>query len=141
MLKSNYWCALVCAFLLILLPAALPAQTEEGLSLQSDWMELVKGQRDSELGAEVRDVGPGEEAGTQKITLSIPKASVGNRDDIEEVLVVGRRPEKFELPLKVQWKWLDDYDNDNYGLVIYLSEDSNWPIRLYLNSEAGFLEP
>ncbi len=138
MFKSTYWRVLACACML--LPAALTAQTEEGLSLQSDWMELIKGQRDSELGAEVRDVAPGEVAGTQKITLSIPKASVGDRNDIEEVLVVGRRPEKFEFPIKVEWKWLDDYDNDNYGLVIYLSEDSRWPIRLYLNSEAGFVE-
>jgi hypothetical protein len=138
MFKSNFRRALACA--LLLLPATLPAQTEEGLSLQSDWMELVKGQREGGLGAEVREVGPGEEAGTQKITLSIPKASVGNRDEIEEVLVIGRRPEKFEFPMKVEWKWLDDYDNDNYGLVIYLSEDSKWPIRLYLNSEAGFVE-
>ena len=137
MFKSNYWRALACAFLM--LPASLPAQTEEGLSLQSDWMELVKGQRDSELGAEVREVGPGDEAGTQKISLSIPKASVGDRDDIEEVLVIGRRPEKFEFPLEVRWEWLDDYDNDNYGLVLYLSEDSKWPIRLFLNSEAGFV--
>ena len=137
MFKSNYWRALACAFLM--LPASLPAQTEEGLSLQSDWMELVKGQRDSELGAEVREVGPGDEAGTQKISLSIPKASVGDRDDIEEVLVIGRRPEKLEFPLEVRWEWLDDYDNDNYGLVIYLSEDSKWPIRLFLNSEAGFV--
>ncbi len=135
---GNHWRAILCA--LLLLPAALPAQEEEGLSLQSDWIELVKGKRDKELGAEVREVGPGEVAGTQKITLSIPKASVGNRDDIEEVLVVGRRPEKFEFPLKVEWKWLDDYDNDNYGLVLYLSEGSNWPIRLYLNSEAGFVD-
>ena len=138
MFKSNYWRALACAFLM--LPASLPAQTEEGLSLQSDWMELVKGQRDSELGAEVREVGPGDEAGTQKISLSIPKASVGDRDDIEEVLVIGRRPEKLEFPLEVRWEWLDDYDNDNYGLVIYLSEDSKWPIRLFLNSEAGFVK-
>lgn len=138
MSKSNYWRALFCAFLL--LPTSLPAQTEEGLSLQSDWMELVKGQRDSELGAEVREVGPGDEAGTQKISLSIPKASVGDRDDIEEVLVIGRRPEKLEFPLEVRWEWLDDYDNDNYGLVLYLSEDSKWPIRLFLNSEAGFVK-
>ena len=115
MFKSNYWRALACAFLM--LPASLPAQTEEGLSLQSDWMELVKGQRDSELGAEVREVGPGDEAGTQKISLSIPKASVGDRDDIEEVLVIGRRPEKLEFPLEVRWEWLDDYDNDNYCLL------------------------
>ena len=138
MRMGYYWRGIVCAFLL--LPATLPAQTEEGLSLQSDWMELVKGKREKGLGAEVREVGPGEEEGTQKITISIPKVSVGNRDDIEEVLVVGRRPEKFEFPLKVEWKWLDDYDNDNYGLVLYLSEDSKWPIRLYLNSEAGFID-
>jgi hypothetical protein len=59
-------------------------------------------------------------------------------DTIEEVVVVGRRPEKPE-PLDISYEWLDDYDNDNYGLVIRLGKDSNWPIRLYLDSSPGYV--
>jgi hypothetical protein len=133
MYGSRYWRSIIVA--LLLMPAL-----GKGESLQTGWMELVKGARDSAVGTELRAIEPGEKEGEQKITLSIPKSAIEHPDDIEEVLVVGRRREKFEFPLDVRYEWLDDYDNDNYGLVIYLSGDSQWPIRLYLNSEAGFID-
>ena len=52
--------------------------------------------------------------------------------------MIGRKPEKPE-PLDISYEWLDDYDNDNYGLVIRLGKNSRWPIRLYLNSSPGFI--
>jgi hypothetical protein len=62
-------------------------------------------------------------------------------DTIEEVIVVGRHPDKPEPPepLDITYEWLDDYENDNYGLVIRLGKNSKWPIRLYLNSAPGFV--
>ena len=57
---------------------------------------------------------------------------------LEEVVVVGRRPAKPE-PLDITYEWLDDYENDNYGLVIRLGKNSNWPIRLYLDSAPGHM--
>ena len=135
MRPDNYWQSIFCAFLLIALPGL--AQTDEVL-LESDWMELVKGSRDEASGAELREIEDGDTGDTQKITLAIPKSAISHPDAIEEVVVIGRKPEKPE-PLDISYEWLDDYDNDNYGLVIRLGKDTRWPIRLYLNSDPGYM--
>jgi len=135
MRPDNFWQSIICAFLLLALPGL--AQTDEVL-LESDWMELVKGSRDEAFGAELREIEDGDTGDTQKITLAIPKSAISHPDDIEEVVVIGRKPEKPE-PLDISYEWLDDYDNDNYGLVIRLGKDTKWPIRLYLNSDPGFM--
>lgn len=135
MRPDKYWQSIVCAFLLLALPVF--AQTDNVL-LQSDWMELVKGFRDEAFGAEIREIEDRDGDGTRKITLAIPKAAIRDPDAIEEVVVIGKKPEKPE-PLDISYEWLDDYDNDNYGLVIRLGKDTKWPIRLYLNSDPGFM--
>jgi hypothetical protein len=107
--------------------------------IESDWLELVKGYKGATMGAEVMAVEEGESADTQKVTIAIPKEAIGDPNTIEEVLVVGRMPDKPEppQPIPVTFEWVDDYDNDNYGLVIRLGK-GNWPIRLFMNSDAGF---
>ena len=135
MRPDNYWQSIICAFLLLALPVL--AQTDNVL-LESDWMELVKGSRDEAFGAELREIEDSDGGDTQTITLAIPKSAISHPDAIEEVVVIGRKPEKPE-PLDISYEWLDDYDNDNYGLVIRLGKDTNWPIRLYLNSDPGFM--
>ena len=125
----------------LLLPLAVLAQDQDAQQpLQSDWLELVKGYREEAMGVELREVEDGEVDGTRKITLAIPKSAMSDPDTIEEVVVVGRRPEKSEPMFDTTFEWLDDYDNDNYGLVIRLSKDSKWPIRLYLYSDTGFIQ-
>ncbi len=116
------------------LAAAAVAQGE--ISLESDWLELVKGHKGESMGVELRDIEPADSEGTRKVTLAVPKTSVSHPDTIEEVVVVAKRPEEPE-PLDIKYEWLDDYDNDHYGLVIHLG-GGNWPIRLYMNSSAGF---
>lgn len=113
-------------------PAAQPAEP-----LQSDWLELVKGYRGDSVGAEMREIEDGDTEETQKITLAIPKSAIIHPDAIEEVVVYGRKPEEPE-PLDITYEWLDDYDDDNYGLVIRLGKNSRWPIRLYMYSDTGF---
>ncbi len=125
--------------LALLIPLATLAQGE-AQPLQSDWLQLVKGYRDPASGVEMREVEYGEEAGTRTVTLAIPKSAMADPADIEEVVVIGRRPDKPE-PLDISFEWLDDYDSDNYGLVIRLGKDSNWPIRLYLDSAPGYISP
>jgi hypothetical protein len=131
---THYWRLIACT--LVLGPLVALAQNSSE-PLQSDWLELVKGSRGETLGAEVVEIEEGEAEGTQTVTLSIPKSSMSHPDAIEEVVVYGRRPEKPE-PLDITYEWLDDYDNDNYGLVIRLGKNTRWPIRLYMNSDAGF---
>ena len=135
MCLKSCWLSVVLG--IVLIPLAVMAQngTEP---LESDWLELVKGYRGDTLGTELVEIEDGEVEGTQKITLAIPKTSMRHPDEIEEVVVIGRKPEEPE-PLDITYEWLDDYDNDNYGLVIRLGKNSRWPIRLYLNSEAGFI--
>lgn len=111
----------------------------EALPMESDWMEFVTGHRDARTGTELRRIDTEGEDGYHKITLAVPKRSVGNPDAIEEVVVIGRKPEKPEPLLDIQYEWLDDYDEDNYGLVIRLSEDTQWPIRIYMRSDEGFI--
>ncbi len=122
---------------LSLLPLVSAAQDDSG-TLKTDWIELVKGYKGQTVGAEVREIEPGDVEGTRKVTLAIPKKAIDSPAEIEEVVVIGRKPEEPEPLFNLRLEWLDDYDNDNYGLIIYMSEDSNWPIRLFMNSEAGF---
>lgn len=111
---------------------------QEGTSLQSDWLELVKGHKEGMLGVELMEIEPEGTDGATKITLAVPKTSVSDPDSIEEIMVYGRKPEEPE-PLDIRYEWLDDYDNDRYGLVIHLGPDSKWPIRLFMNSSPGFI--
>lgn len=122
--------------LAVLSALVVPVAAEDVEPLQSDWLELVKGYKGDALGTELREIDDDEDGRT--VTLAIPKKSISHPDAIEEVVVVGRKPEEPE-PLDISYEWLDDYENDNYGLVIRLGKDSRWPIRLYLNSGPGFI--
>lgn len=123
----------------VLLSMSLAVLAEgDAQPLQSDWMQLVKGYRDKATGVEMQEVKSGDTSGSRTITLSIPKSAINKPGDIEEVVVYGQRPEKPE-PLDISYEWVADYDNDNYGLVIRLGKDSNWPIRLFIDSSPGYI--
>ena len=129
----------VAALFFSLLASAAQSDSE---GMKTGWLELVKGSRDDTVGAQLVNIEDGDTDDTQKITVAIPKASLVNRDDIEEVLVIGQRPpeSKNPKPIKFTYEWVSDLDSDNYGLVIRLGKDTNWPIRLYMNSDAGFMQ-
>ena len=131
----------ILAVALVLVIPTVFAQTN-GNPIQSDWMELVKGHLDTDTGIQLVNIEDGDTAGSQTITLAVPKDSIGNRNAIEEVLVVGQmlEPPAPSEPLDITYEWVDDYDNENYGLIIRLGKDTNWPIRLYMNSGPGFIE-
>jgi hypothetical protein len=134
-MRTSHWRVFIVR-LLLLWPLAMLAQGEDVEPVQSDWLELVKGYKGETLGTEMREI---EDDGENRtVTLAIPKESISHPDTIEEVVVVGRKPQELE-PLEIEYKWLDDYDEDNYGLVIYLGRNSRWPIRFYLNSDPGFI--
>jgi len=103
-------------------------------------MELVKGYKGKQVGAELRDIQVEDTFGGQKVTIAIPKSAIAHPNTMEEVRVVGRRPEtfEFEFPLEFTYEWVDDYDNDYYGLVLHLGKDSQVPFRLYMESSTGF---
>lgn len=117
--------------------AATPLTLAEEEAMETDWLELVRGYKGSTMGAELVSIEEGDAPDMQEIMVALPKDEVGDPDDIEEVIVVGRMPDK-PVPMEIEYEWVDDYEKDRYGLVIRLSKNSNWPIRLYFNSEPGF---
>ncbi|NND67573.1 MAG: hypothetical protein HKN19_08300 [Halioglobus sp.] len=110
--------------------------------MDSGWIDLVKGSRDDATGAELMDIEDDEEGGMRKVTVAIPKAAMGQPDEIEEVLVLGRAPEKDDsTPLvDVTYEWVKDYDDDNHGLIIHLGDGELWPIRLQMKAAPGLTE-
>jgi len=107
--------------------------------MQSDWLELVKGHRDGKTGAEVMGIDQDEKTGMNTALVKIPKTAVlASETNIEEVRVVGQAPEKreFENPLpELETEWVDDYDNDHYGLLIRFTEDQRVPFRLFFSTQ------
>ena len=136
MLANKSWQSLMWGLLLVLIGATASADEP---AMQTDWMNVEKGSRDAASGTEVVEVEEDGTDGTRTVTLAIPKRAVSDPGAIEEVVVIGQAPEKSEpVDIDISYEWVSDYDKDNYGLVIRLSKDTNWPIRLYLNSAPGF---
>ena len=116
------------ALLLATLPWAGLHATETTAELQ-----LEKGYVDPQSGVKVEEITSDEAAGTQEIHLAVPRSS----GPIDEVIVMGRRPESkslVELLQSVPHRFVSDYDHDYYGLVIYLGRKETLPIRVYMNS-------
>jgi hypothetical protein len=124
---------------LALLVSHASAQDEDAPKpgMETDWLEFVKGYKGNVMGAEVREVEQGQDG--QKLVIAIPKVSMADPDTIEEVRVVGQAPQEIDLIPEFEYEWVDDYDNDFYGLVIRFSDETRWPIRLYLHSDTGFV--
>ena len=115
----------------------------ESLGMQSDWLELVKGQRCETSGAQIMSVSDTPNTGQRTVLVRIPKAALEDNSDMEEVRVVARAPEKAKMPNllpELETEWVDDYDNDHYGLLVKLRSDQKVPIRLFMSSRDGFLD-
>ncbi len=110
---------------------------------ETGWLELVKGYKGSAVGAQMRDVETDAATGERTLKISIPKAAITHPDQMEEVIVIGQKPEErgplvnFDIDIEYEFEWVEDYDQDNYGLVIRLGKDSNWPIRLFMHADDG----
>ncbi len=119
---------------------ALPLRAQNDMDiLRTDWIEQTRGYQETAVGAQVRAIDPSGSGDSHTITLAIPKSAISDPEYIEEVVVVGKKPEEPEPLLNTRYQWLDDYDNDNYGLVLHLGKDSTWPLRVYLSAKHGYL--
>jgi hypothetical protein len=136
-MRTGKFCHAMGYAIALLLATAVHA---DNAAVETGWLDLIKGSKDSTVGAELVAIERGDSDGMQKLTLAIPKKSIADPKAIEEVVVMGQRPDKADKPelLDMTYEWVGDYDNDNYGLVIRLRRDTNWPIRLYMNSAPGF---
>lgn len=121
---------------LLLLFAGLPCASLLA-DQETDWLELREGYRGRVIGEKVERVEKLDNQDGQRVTLSIPKSAIKNTDNIEEIVVVGKAPKKDQKPnkLKIRYEWVDDYENDYYGLIITLGEATNVPIRVYFKGD------
>jgi len=103
--------------------------------VQTDWIEPKAGYEEHTLGAKLRAVDVSPDDGSTKVTLSIPKTAVADRDEISEVVVYGKRADQSEPELEIRHEWVADYDKDNYGLVLYLGKNGNMPLRLFFKDQ------
>ena len=105
------------------------------------WLDLVKGSRGDVMGAEVREVEQNPDDPNEKtLVIAIPKVSMNKPpSEIEEVRVVGQAPEELDImpDIEFEYRWVEDLDGDNYGLLIYWKEDTEYPIRLFMHSRHG----
>ena len=121
-------------FLKTALMTLLIAPLAQAGERQTDWIQPVEGHKEGTLGASVTSVKT-DESGDSTMTLAIPKPALKDSDKMEEVVVVGRRADDTEEEIEVRHEWVTDYDNDNYGLVLYLGKGGNVPLRLQLKSD------
>ncbi len=128
------------ALLFVVLPLSAVA---ESLGMQSDWLELVKGERCETSGAQIMGVEKDNKTGYSTVMVKVPKANMSDDPDMEEVKVVAKAPEKAKAPQlfpELETEWVDDFDNDHYGLLVKFSSDQEMPIRLYFSTGGGILD-
>ena len=115
---------------LTILPPALNA-------LETDWLELKEGHEGDKIHAKVQRIKLPELGGDggQHLILTIPKDELESTDKVREVVVVGKRGDKEEALSGTSYEWSEDYENDNYGLIIKLDKMQNYPIRVYLKDD------
>ena len=112
--------ALVAAFVL-----ALPALAQETADV-----ELKAGYVDPTSGVKVEEIVVMPEQDMQAVRLAVPRSG----EPVEEMVVTAqRRSGEPVLQLKPH-EFVRDYDNNYYGLVIYLGKNESLPLRLYMDA-------
>ncbi len=106
-------------------------------ALETGWLELEEGHEGQKIHAKVHRIKLPELGGDggQHVTLTIPKDELESTDKVHEVVVVGKRGDKEEALSGTSYEWSEDYENDNYGLIIKLDKMQNYPIRVYLKDD------
>jgi len=106
-------------------------------ALETDWLELKEGHEGQKIHAKVQRIKLPELGGDsgQHLILTIPKDELESTDKVREVVVVGKRGDKEETLPGTSYEWSEDYENDNYGLIIKLDKMENYPIRVYLKDD------
>jgi len=120
---------------LLLCCAVLGVNADETIDL-----ELEEGYVHPGSGVRVDRIIVSPDGSEQEIRLAVPRSS----GTVEEVLVTAPRLKGITLPQLRPHEFVRDYDNEYYGLVIYLGRRENVPIRLYLDSrqhQPGDVQP
>jgi len=107
----------------------------QAAEVETEWIHPQVGASESAIGARVRSVEDLPNAGGQRVLIEIPRESFDHNDSIPEIVVTAQRPDQTESRLSIEHEWLADYDNDNYGLMLYLGKDGNLPLRIYFKHD------
>ncbi len=104
---------------------------------ETDWLELKEGHEGKKIQAKVQRIKLPElgSDGGQQVTVTIPKNKIKDTNKVHEVVVMGQRDGKEEVLPGISYEWSEDYENDNYGLIIQLEKMQNYPIRVYLKDD------
>lgn len=104
-------------------------------ALETDLLEQKEGYQGKILGARVEEVSVVEGERIKQLTVSIPKSN----GPIEEVIVTARRLDSTDREKPIfqmkPYTFIKDYDNDRFGLIIYVGENNQLPFRLYFKGE------
>ena len=122
---------------LLAFTAALTILSPALCALETDWLELKEGHEGNKIHAKVQRIKLPELGGDggQHLILTIPKDELESTDKVREVVVVGKRGDKEEALPGISYEWSEDYEKDNYGLIIKLDKMENYPIRVYLKDD------
>ncbi|MCK9563986.1 MAG: hypothetical protein M0R02_14840 [Bacteroidales bacterium] len=103
--------------------------------VETEWISPQVGASETTIGARIRSIEELPNAGGQRVLIEIPRESFDHDDSIPEIVVTAQRPDQTETRLSIEHEWLADYDNDNYGLMLYLGKDGNLPLRIYFRHD------
>lgn len=108
---------------------------------ETEWIEPVEGFTEQGMGVRVVTIETIPVDGSKRMTIAIPRESLEDYADMEEIVVIGRQPDKKERRIDVQYEWVADYEEDYYGLILRFGSEDSLPIRLYLKSDQGINSP
>lgn len=116
-----------CVTLLVLLCVMSSAFAQS--ELESDWLNAKSGSKESLIDAEVINVTNEEDR-----TMVDVNMDVSDIDNIESIVVIGKRPEKpdqiFKLVQPVEWLHIDE--NKPYGLRFYVKGIKDFEFRIQM---------
>jgi len=106
---------------LVLVTTASLAHAEQ----KPRWMSPEAGWVDEETDTRVEKVTRDPEKG-YRVEISVPKVD----KPIEEVVVVGQRPEELELPSLMSYEVINDLDSGRSGIVLYMGEKRDFALQI-----------
>ncbi len=101
--------------------------------VRTEWINPEVGAFEGVIGARIRSIEELPDDEGQRVVIEIPREALEYREAMPEIVVTARRPDESEARLAIPHEWLADYDNDNYGLVLYLGPHGNLPLRIYFS--------
>ena len=112
--------------LAVLLSQSAAAQSQYGEERVPRWMTPEAGFIDSESGSKVEEVSETPEPGVYRVRVSVPKVD----KPIEEVVVIGQKPDQKSFEIPVEYELINDLDNDRSGIILFMGKEDKFALRI-----------